>query len=356
MLELVELTGFGDHHPWQLSGGMQQRVVDRARARVRAGAAADGRAVRRARRDDARAAQPRAALDLAAAALDGRLRHALDLGGGVPLDARRRDEPAAGPDQRHRRRSTCPTRARSRRARTRGSSSSSRRCASCCAAAASSCCPRRRRRSSRGVDGAPVDGAGAPVAVSRVRHYAREWLPAVLVLVAALVLWEGAIAAFNVQQFLLPRPSAIARDLRDNWSTLSSAGWYTFKEALGGFVVGSLVGILFARVRRTLPCRRRGADAVRDRRERGPDHRVRADLQRLVQPALAALEDGDRGRPLLLPGDGEHAPRADERARLAGAADAQLRGRATSRSSAASGSRPRSHTCSPRSRWRACSR
>jgi len=27
MLGLVELTGFGDHHPWQLSGGMQQRVA-----------------------------------------------------------------------------------------------------------------------------------------------------------------------------------------------------------------------------------------------------------------------------------------------------------------------------------------
>jgi NitT/TauT family transport system ATP-binding protein len=27
MLDLVELVGFGDHHPWQLSGGMQQRVA-----------------------------------------------------------------------------------------------------------------------------------------------------------------------------------------------------------------------------------------------------------------------------------------------------------------------------------------
>jgi NitT/TauT family transport system ATP-binding protein len=26
MLDLVELTNFADHHPWQLSGGMQQRV------------------------------------------------------------------------------------------------------------------------------------------------------------------------------------------------------------------------------------------------------------------------------------------------------------------------------------------
>ena len=27
MLELVELPDFADHHPWQLSGGMQQRVA-----------------------------------------------------------------------------------------------------------------------------------------------------------------------------------------------------------------------------------------------------------------------------------------------------------------------------------------
>ena len=96
MLDLVELRGFDAHHPWQLSGGMQQRVVDRARALVRPGASADGRAVRRARRDDPRAAERRAAPDLAGERVDGRLRHALDRRGRLPLDARRRDV-ARGP-------------------------------------------------------------------------------------------------------------------------------------------------------------------------------------------------------------------------------------------------------------------
>ena len=95
MLRLVELQGFGDHHPWQLSGGMQMRVAIARALVVRAGAAPDGRAVRRARRDDARASEHRAARDLAAHAVDDRVRHTLDLGGGVPVDPRRRHEPAA---------------------------------------------------------------------------------------------------------------------------------------------------------------------------------------------------------------------------------------------------------------------
>ena len=86
----------------------------------------------------------------------------------------------------------------------------------------------------------------APGLARRAGHQAREWIPAAIVLVAALAIWEGGIALFHVQQFLLPKPSAIARDLYDNWSTLSSAGWYTFKEALGGFVAGSVIGMLFA--------------------------------------------------------------------------------------------------------------
>ena len=45
---------------------------------------------------------------------------------------------------------------------------------------------------------------------------------------------------------------------------------------------------------RALPAPRRGADADRDRCERDPDHRVRADLQRLVRPALAGAAHGHR--------------------------------------------------------------
>jgi NitT/TauT family transport system permease protein len=81
---------------------------------------------------------------------------------------------------------------------------------------------------------------------SSLLHQLREWFPALIVLVAALGAWQGLIIAFDVQQFLLPKPSVIATTLWDDRSSLSSAGWYTFKEALGGFVIGSLAGIAFA--------------------------------------------------------------------------------------------------------------
>lgn len=73
-----------------------------------------------------------------------------------------------------------------------------------------------------------------------------EWAPAVAVFVLAIVLWEGAIAAFHIQQFLLPRPSDIGKTFWTSRHLLWPAGWYTFKEALGGFVGGSLLGVVCA--------------------------------------------------------------------------------------------------------------
>ncbi len=82
----------------------------------------------------------------------------------------------------------------------------------------------------------------------RAARQVRDWVPAVVVLVATLVIWQGAIAVFDIQKFLLPSPTDIGGTLWDEHGTLLSAGWYTFKEALGGFVIGSTAGIVFATI------------------------------------------------------------------------------------------------------------
>jgi NitT/TauT family transport system permease protein len=75
---------------------------------------------------------------------------------------------------------------------------------------------------------------------------AGEWGPALAVFVLVIGAWEGGIALFHVQQFLLPRPSDIVRAFFSDRHTLWPAGWYTFKEALGGFAIGSGLGIVGA--------------------------------------------------------------------------------------------------------------
>jgi NitT/TauT family transport system permease protein len=75
-----------------------------------------------------------------------------------------------------------------------------------------------------------------------------EWAPAIAVFVLGIALWEGAIAAFHIQQFLLPRPSDIGKTFWTGRHLLWPAGWYTFKEALGGFVIGSSLGVVCATI------------------------------------------------------------------------------------------------------------
>jgi len=75
-----------------------------------------------------------------------------------------------------------------------------------------------------------------------------DWLPAAVVLVGGILLWQGLIVWLNVQQFLLPKPTSIASAFWKDRSELWHAGWYTFQEALGGFVLGSAIAILVALV------------------------------------------------------------------------------------------------------------
>ena len=90
---------------------------------------------------------------------------------------------------------------------------------------------------------APVQGERL---LSRTARSVRDWLPAVVVLVGGIALWEGLVAGLNVQRFLLPPPSDIAQTFWDERDALWGAGWYTFKEALGGFAIGSAAGVLVA--------------------------------------------------------------------------------------------------------------
>ncbi len=70
-------------------------------------------------------------------------------------------------------------------------------------------------------------------------------MPAIVVFFLAIVVWQLAIDAFNIQKFLLPKPGAIVSAFWTQRSMLWSAGWLTLKEALGGFAIGSRLGILW---------------------------------------------------------------------------------------------------------------
>jgi NitT/TauT family transport system permease protein len=80
----------------------------------------------------------------------------------------------------------------------------------------------------------------------RAARQLRDWAPAVVIFAAGIGLWEGLTRALHVQQFLLPPPSTIAQTLYDQAGTLWGAGFYTWREALGGFAIGSSLGIVFA--------------------------------------------------------------------------------------------------------------
>jgi NitT/TauT family transport system permease protein len=71
------------------------------------------------------------------------------------------------------------------------------------------------------------------------------WVPALVVFAGGLALWQWALSPL-LGRFLLPKPSAIATAFWHNRHLLVSAGWFTFKEALGGFVIGSLLAVVVA--------------------------------------------------------------------------------------------------------------
>ncbi|MBL8056075.1 MAG: hypothetical protein JNK29_05220, partial [Anaerolineales bacterium] len=74
----------------------------------------------------------------------------------------------------------------------------------------------------------------------------RRSLPAVLLFLGALAAWELGVTAFRVESFLLPKPSVIAVTFAREFPVVFAAGLFTLREAAGGFLLGSLLGVLIA--------------------------------------------------------------------------------------------------------------
>jgi NitT/TauT family transport system permease protein len=81
---------------------------------------------------------------------------------------------------------------------------------------------------------------------ARTRERLRYYLPSVVVFVLVILAWEAIVRLLDIQRFLLPRPSEIWTALIENWDTLVVAGRNTLIEAVGGFVIGLVAGLLVA--------------------------------------------------------------------------------------------------------------
>jgi NitT/TauT family transport system permease protein/putative hydroxymethylpyrimidine transport system permease protein len=81
---------------------------------------------------------------------------------------------------------------------------------------------------------------------------ARRYLAPVAVILVLLGAWELAARwdwisnALNIEDFLVPAPSDIARSVWEDRSLLGSNAWVTLKEVVFGFAIAAVAGIGFA--------------------------------------------------------------------------------------------------------------
>jgi NitT/TauT family transport system permease protein len=75
---------------------------------------------------------------------------------------------------------------------------------------------------------------------------ARAWLPAIVVFGLGLGTWQWILPWLGIERYLLPPLSDVVNAFWDGRDELLRGAWITFKEALGGFVLGCGTAFLFA--------------------------------------------------------------------------------------------------------------
>jgi NitT/TauT family transport system permease protein len=83
---------------------------------------------------------------------------------------------------------------------------------------------------------------------SRLGQRLRRYVPAIVLFLLALVVWEVVVTVFRIESFLLPKPSMIAATSVREFRVVLPASLFTMREAVGGFAIGCGLGILVAMV------------------------------------------------------------------------------------------------------------
>jgi len=74
----------------------------------------------------------------------------------------------------------------------------------------------------------------------------RRYGPALVLVLAGLAAWELAVRALHVPEYLLPAPSAVAADLREDGRLLLDSSWVTLREMALGFAIAVAAGLALA--------------------------------------------------------------------------------------------------------------
>jgi NitT/TauT family transport system permease protein len=104
--------------------------------------------------------------------------------------------------------------------------------------------------------GVATPAGPSPAAAPRARRgydvarVVREYVPAIVVIIGGLVLWELSIRLLKLNSFVLPAPSAIWSAVVENWNgerfPLFESAKNTIVEAAGGFLIGTTAGVVVA--------------------------------------------------------------------------------------------------------------
>ncbi len=84
----------------------------------------------------------------------------------------------------------------------------------------------------------------SPAASKRARRWLLDYLPALAVFAAFVLLWQIAVSFLGVREYLLPSPGAVLRAMFSDEIPWLRHAWVTALEIAGAFVLAAVAGVV----------------------------------------------------------------------------------------------------------------